>query len=163
MQNRPPALPPLDDSLPDGQKAAESWKRYLRLDDSKVVGKCFWFLLLSLGLIICISDIFVGQLKSELRCTSCGHVSITFDPFWDLSLPIPQDSRRSQVSLSDCLDSFTKEEVLDGDEKPVSANFVLEGEQLFTMFFPDLRIVQNQTSLHKEIFNSEVSFDFGAT
>lgn len=65
-----------------------------------------------------IVDIFVGQLKSTLRCTHCHHSSVTFDPFWDLSLPIPQ--KTGQLRLSQCLDSFTKEETLDGDEKPVS-------------------------------------------
>ncbi|XP_066991120.1 ubiquitin carboxyl-terminal hydrolase 2 [Anabrus simplex] len=93
-----PILTEIDDSLSDQQKAVESWKRYLRMDDSKVV------------------DIFVGQLKSTLRCTVCGHCSVTFDPFWDLSLPIP--SRTGQVRLQQCLDHFTREEVMDGDEKP---------------------------------------------
>lgn len=82
----------------DNQKATEAWKRYLRMDDSKVV------------------DIFVGQLKSTLQCTVCGHCSVTFDPFWDLSLPVP--SRTGQPKLQSCLDAFTKEEVLDGEEKP---------------------------------------------
>ena len=36
------------------------------------------------------SEIFVGQLKSELKFDDCGHRSVTFDPFWDLSLPIPK-------------------------------------------------------------------------
>ncbi|KAJ4444910.1 hypothetical protein ANN_06709, partial [Periplaneta americana] len=93
-----PILTDVDDQLSDQQKAVESWKRYLRMDDSKVV------------------DIFVGQLKSTLRCTSCGHCSVTFDPFWDLSLPIP--ARTGQVRLQQCFDHFTREEVLDGDEKP---------------------------------------------
>lgn len=82
----------------DAEKAAESWQRYLRTENSKIV------------------DIFVGQLKSTLRCTHCGHCSVTFDPFWDLSLPIPQ--RTGQLRLSQCLEYFTKEETLDGDEKP---------------------------------------------
>nr|CAD7586647.1 unnamed protein product [Timema genevievae] len=94
-----PILTDVDEMLSDHQKAVESWKRYLRMDDSKIV------------------DLFVGQLKSTLRCSSCGHCSITFDPFWDLSLPIP--SRTGQLRLQQCLDHFTKEEVLDGDEKPV--------------------------------------------
>ncbi|CAG2053944.1 unnamed protein product [Timema podura] len=93
-----PILTDVDEMLSDHQKAVESWKRYLRMDDSKIV------------------DLFVGQLKSTLRCSSCGHCSITFDPFWDLSLPIP--SRTGQLRLQQCLDHFTKEEVLDGDEKP---------------------------------------------
>jgi len=35
-------------------------------------------------------DVFVGQLKSALTCLTCGYVSNTFDPFLDLSLPIPK-------------------------------------------------------------------------
>ena len=84
----------------DAEKAVESWRRYLRRDDSKIV------------------DLFVGQLKSTLQCTVCGHCSVTFDPFWDLSLPIP--SKSSSIKLQHCLDLFVKEEILDGDEKPVS-------------------------------------------
>ncbi|GJQ85908.1 hypothetical protein Trydic_g21763 [Trypoxylus dichotomus] len=88
----------IDEKLSDAEKASESWQRYLRMDNSKIV------------------DIFVGQLKSTLRCTHCGHCSVTFDPFWDLSLPIPQ--KVGQIRLQQCLDSFTREETLDGDEKP---------------------------------------------
>ncbi len=51
-------------------KARETWKRYLDRDNSRVV------------------DIFVGQLKSCLKCTTCGYASNTFDPLWQLSLPI---------------------------------------------------------------------------
>jgi ubiquitin C-terminal hydrolase len=36
-----------------------------------------------------ITDTFSGQLKSKVTCLSCGHVSLAFDPFMDLSLPIP--------------------------------------------------------------------------
>nr|XP_023013521.1 uncharacterized protein LOC111503460 [Leptinotarsa decemlineata] len=93
-----PIITEIDEKLSDNEKAQESWLRYLRMDNSKIV------------------DNFVGQLKSTLRCTHCGHSSVTFDPFWDLSLPIPQ--RTGQLRLSQCLDSFTREETLDGDEKP---------------------------------------------
>jgi ubiquitin C-terminal hydrolase len=93
-----PILTEIDEKLSDSEKSAESWSRYLRVDNSKIV------------------DYFVGQLKSTLKCTHCGHCSVTFDPFWDLSLPIPQ--RAGQVRLAQCLDSFTREETLDGDEKP---------------------------------------------
>ena len=82
------------------EQAMEAWKRYIRRDDSHLV------------------DLFVGQLKSTLHCTHCAHESVTFEPFWDLSLGIP--SRSGEVSLSECLDAFTKEETLDGDEMPVN-------------------------------------------
>jgi len=88
----------IDSSLSVCEQAMEAWKRYLRRDDSHLV------------------DLFVGQLKSTLRCSHCNHDSVTFEPFWDLSLGIP--SKTGEVSLLDCLDSFTKEETLDGDEMP---------------------------------------------
>jgi len=88
----------IDSSLSVCEQAMEAWKRYIRRDDSQLV------------------DLFVGQLKSTLRCSECSHESVTFEAFWDLSLGIP--ARSGDVSLLDCLDSFTKEEVLDGDEMP---------------------------------------------
>merc|ERR1711962_1362673 len=88
----------IDSSLSVCEQAMEAWKRYIRRDDSHLV------------------DLFIGQLKSTLRCSDCSHESVTFEPFWDLSLGIP--SRSGEVSLTDCLNSFTKEEVLDGDEMP---------------------------------------------
>jgi len=88
----------IDSSLSVCEQAMEAWKRYLRRDDSQLV------------------DLFVGQLKSTLRCSDCGYESVTFEPFWDLSLGIP--SRSGEVSLLDCFESFTKEEILDGDEMP---------------------------------------------
>ncbi|XP_064292958.1 ubiquitin carboxyl-terminal hydrolase Usp2-like isoform X3 [Plodia interpunctella] len=93
-----PILTEIDDNLSDSAKANEAWSRYLRVEESLV------------------GDIFVGQLKSTLRCTHCNHDSVTFDPFWDLSLPIP--SRTGNLKLQQCLQHFTKQEELDGDEKP---------------------------------------------
>ncbi|WAR05211.1 UBP2-like protein [Mya arenaria] len=82
----------------DSEKALEYWNNYLRYDHSRVV------------------EIFVGQLKSELKFDNCGHRSVTFDPFWDLSLPVSRT--RSECDILDCLGLFMKEERLDGDESP---------------------------------------------
>jgi len=101
VMTRPRNLPEIDDDLSDSQKAVETWKRYLRIDNSKIV------------------DTFGGLLKSSLECTHCGYCSTTFEPFWDLSLPIPDSlSHPGKLLLSHCIDLFTKEEVLDGDEMP---------------------------------------------
>ena len=62
------------------------------------------------------SDLFTGELKSKLRCTVCGCISVALDPFWDVSLPIPVNT--GQVQLQACLEMFTKAEVLNGDNKP---------------------------------------------
>uniref|UniRef100_A0AAR2ISH7 Ubiquitin carboxyl-terminal hydrolase 2 n=1 Tax=Pygocentrus nattereri TaxID=42514 RepID=A0AAR2ISH7_PYGNA len=94
-----PRVPVEDfDHLSDDEKAKRMWNKYLEREDSKVV------------------DLFVGQLKSSLTCSECGFCSTVFDPFWDLSLPISKSS--GDVSLIDCLRLFTKEDVLDGNEKP---------------------------------------------
>jgi ubiquitin carboxyl-terminal hydrolase 6/32 len=34
-------------------------------------------------------DLFYGQLKSKVQCTKCNYISISFDPFNIISLPIP--------------------------------------------------------------------------
>ncbi|NXX80836.1 UBP2 hydrolase, partial [Urocolius indicus] len=87
------------DHLPDDEKSRQMWRRYQEREDSRI------------------GDLFVGQLKSSLTCSECGYCSTAFDPFWDLSLPIPKKSY-GEVTLMDCLRLFTKEDVLDGDEKP---------------------------------------------
>ncbi|KAM6295697.1 ubiquitin carboxyl-terminal hydrolase 2 isoform 1-T1 [Aegotheles albertisi] len=96
---RPRASTDTLDHLPDDEKSRQMWRRYQEREDSRV------------------SDLFVGQLKSSLTCSECSYCSTAFDPFWDLSLPIPKKGY-GEVTLMDCLRLFTKEDVLDGDEKP---------------------------------------------
>lgn len=55
-----------------------------------------------------LSDLFCGQLRSEIICHTCRHRSLCFDVFWDLSLPIP----KHKSNLSDCLRSYTEAEEL---------------------------------------------------
>lgn len=94
------AEPP--DCLSDDERANQMWKRYLEREDSKVV------------------DLFVGQLKSCLKCQSCGHRSPTFEVFCDLSLPIPKKGfSGGKVSLLDCFGLFTKEEELNSENAPI--------------------------------------------
>lgn len=62
-----------------------------------------------------IKDLFVGQLKSSLHCTHCEKTSVMFDPFWDLSVPVPSSPN---CKLDKCLELFTVKDVLDGNEMP---------------------------------------------
>ena len=55
----------------DVEASEESWNKHLLRNDSIIV------------------DLFHGQYKSTLVCADCNKVSITFDPFMTLSLPIP--------------------------------------------------------------------------
>ncbi|KAF3933692.1 hypothetical protein ABW19_dt0201868 [Dactylella cylindrospora] len=59
---------------------------------------------------------FQGQFRSQLRCLKCGYTSTTYSPFMYLSLPIPASAKNSGCTLKDCMDEFTKEEILDGDD-----------------------------------------------
>ncbi|XP_036090638.1 ubiquitin carboxyl-terminal hydrolase 21 isoform X2 [Rousettus aegyptiacus] len=93
---------PADPELSDDDRANLMWKRYLEREDSKIV------------------DLFVGQLKSCLKCQACGYRSTTFEVFCDLSLPIPKKGfAGGKVSLRDCFSLFTKEEELELENAPV--------------------------------------------
>ena len=65
-----------------------------------------------------ITDLFLGQFRSTLKCTECQHESVTFEPFWVVSVPLSKDS----VDLQSCLELFVKSEILDGDEMPTCDN-----------------------------------------
>ncbi len=41
----------------------------------------------------------------------CDHESVTFEPFWVVSVPIPKPSSgRHTVDIRDCLDDFVQSE-----------------------------------------------------
>ncbi|KAI5465828.1 hypothetical protein BGZ63DRAFT_420363 [Mariannaea sp. PMI_226] len=47
-----------------------------------------------------IADLFTGMYKSTLKCPECGKISITFDPFNNLTLPLPvEDMWSKQVKF----------------------------------------------------------------
>ncbi|XP_045201160.2 uncharacterized protein LOC123554858 [Mercenaria mercenaria] len=56
--------------------AEDAWQKYLRRNDSIVV------------------DTFQGQFKSTVVCARCSQVSVTFEPFMYLSVPIPHAMER---------------------------------------------------------------------
>lgn len=62
---------------------------------------------------------FQGQLKSCLKCLSCGKESVTFNPFMYLTLPIPvrnaQGQKGGPVYIEECLQKFIEIEILDGE------------------------------------------------
>ena len=64
------------DGRPDDVVAAEFWSAFLQRERSIFV------------------KLFYGQLKSRVQCSLCKHVSITFDPFNVLSVPVPKQSHQ---------------------------------------------------------------------
>ena len=55
-----------------------------------------------------ITDLMYGQLKSTVECLECGNISITFDPFLTLSLPISKPEYMGVAVLK--YDLFRKRE-----------------------------------------------------
>ncbi|CAG9817217.1 unnamed protein product [Phaedon cochleariae] len=70
IEKSDPEFTDIEKILDVNEKALESWSRFLKVENSKIVNN------------------FIGLLKSSLKCTYCGYSSVTFDSFWDLSLPI---------------------------------------------------------------------------
>ncbi|XP_014770306.1 ubiquitin carboxyl-terminal hydrolase 15 isoform X1 [Octopus bimaculoides] len=64
------------ENRPDKEVAEEAWGNYRKRNDSVIV------------------DTFHGLLKSTLVCPQCSKVSVTFDPFCYLSLPLPIKKER---------------------------------------------------------------------
>lgn len=73
--NRVIKKPFVEDIEYNGQKdedlSIESWNNYLKRNQSIIM------------------DLFAGQYKSRLDCPDCKKISITFDPFLSISLPVP--------------------------------------------------------------------------
>ncbi|XP_047977440.1 ubiquitin carboxyl-terminal hydrolase 8-like isoform X1 [Salvia hispanica] len=67
------------DSRPDEQVADEYWTNHLARNDSVIV------------------DVCQGQYRSTLECPLCRKMSVTFDPFMYLSLPLPSTSMRTMT------------------------------------------------------------------
>ena len=57
-----------------------------------------------------IHRMFGGYFRSQVRCTSCGYKSNTYDPFLDLALEV---SKGSLNSISSAIADFTQKETLD--------------------------------------------------
>ncbi|KAM4096275.1 hypothetical protein ACJW30_08G093200 [Castanea mollissima] len=67
------------DDRPDREVADEYWRNHLARNDSIIV------------------DVCQGQYKSTLVCPLCRKVSVTFDPFMYLSLPLPSTTMRTMT------------------------------------------------------------------
>lgn len=70
--------------------ADEAWSNHLKRNDSIIV------------------DFFHGQFKSTLVCPECQKVSVTFDPFSFLSLPLPTKKERTMEVFLIRLDPKSK-------------------------------------------------------
>ncbi|PWA23263.1 hypothetical protein CCH79_00018968 [Gambusia affinis] len=78
------------DGRPDQEVAEEAWRNHRRRNDSVIV------------------DTFHGLFKSTLVCPECHKVSVTFDPFCYLSVPLPVSKERVMEVFFVSLDPHAK-------------------------------------------------------
>lgn len=85
----------LRERMPMVKVSKIEWDRYCHREDSFI------------------SSLFAGQHASRLRCTTCQRTSTTYEAFYSISVEIPE---HGQGDIYQCLQSYTKEEMLSGDE-----------------------------------------------
>ncbi len=74
---------------PDSEVSLEHWEAFVARNKSIIV------------------DLMYGQLKSTVTCLDCNNISITFDPFLTISLPIARPFKLAVVYIP--YDLFTPE------------------------------------------------------
>jgi ubiquitin carboxyl-terminal hydrolase 4/11/15 len=79
IRQKPVTEAPEGGSRPDDEVARAAWVVHKKRNDSIIV------------------DLFQGQYKSTVTCPDCDRVSVTFDPFMMLSVPLPVDKTFSVV------------------------------------------------------------------
>lgn len=60
-----------------------------------------------------ILNVFGGQLRTEILCANCKHISLRFDPILGIDLSLPVD--QSQNNIEQCFDQFMAVEQLNSD------------------------------------------------
>ncbi|KAL2554151.1 ubiquitin-specific protease 8 [Forsythia ovata] len=79
VKRKPYAEAKDEDDRPDEVVADEYWRNHISRNDSVIVDLC------------------QGQYRSSLACPVCKKLSITFDPFMYLSLPLPSTALRKMT------------------------------------------------------------------
>lgn len=154
------------DSMPFLAAANYSWNQHIAKNNSFI------------------TEEFCGQLVSTIECSVCRTKRYAFDPFYDLSIPFPEpedlpggsDQRRSSrfpfplhidrelssCSLNDCINAFTKPEVLAGDNMtdcPTCKQKRESTKRLQVYRFPRILVVHlKRFDNHKKKLRASVDF-----
>nr|GEX29515.1 ubiquitin carboxyl-terminal hydrolase 8 [Tanacetum cinerariifolium] len=121
------------DGRPDEDIADEYWQNHMARNDSIIV------------------DVCQGQYRSTLVCPVCKKMSVTFDPFMYLSLPLPSTSMRTMTLT-----------ILptDGSAQPSSVTVTVpkQGnfEDLLRALGPTCSLGSNETLIVAEVYNNHI-------
>ncbi|XP_015873161.1 ubiquitin carboxyl-terminal hydrolase 8 [Ziziphus jujuba] len=121
------------DGRPDEEVADEYWGNHLARNDSIIV------------------DVCQGQYKSTLVCPVCRKVSVTFDPFMYLSIPLPSTTMRTMtITVLSADGSF--------QPSPYTINVPEQGkfQDLIQALSTACSLGNNETLLVAEIYNSHI-------
>jgi ubiquitin carboxyl-terminal hydrolase 8 len=129
--NRVPPRQPYDEGVSgdgsnDADTAARAWARHTKRNNSQVV------------------QLFHGQCRSQLTCPDCKKVTVVFDPYVSLQVPIPVHNAGSH-SLRECFEMFTEAEILDENNQwfcPNCRKFVCAEKKADIWSVPPVLIIQ---------------------
>ncbi|CAA7061134.1 unnamed protein product [Microthlaspi erraticum] len=133
VKNKPYVEAKDGDGRPDEEVADEYWRNHVARNDSIIV------------------DVCQGQYKSTLVCPICKKVSIMFDPFMYLSLPLPCTSMRTMdLTVMSA----------DGVSLPVSLTVNVpkfgKFEDLHKALVTACSLPEDETLLVAEVFNNQI-------
>ena len=126
------------------EEQSEKWAQYYRARDNSIM-----------------TDLFEGQLMNRLNCLSCGHNSLAFDNFMDLSVEIPRKAVRmlGSIKIEECLEKFIEPEKMidcgykcEGCKKTVSVS-----KDLTIYRFPKILVIHLKRFYHSTMRREKLS------
>eukprot|EP00760_Papus_ankaliazontas_P028346 PhM_4_TR364/c0_g1_i1/m.16314/K11833/USP2; ubiquitin carboxyl-terminal hydrolase 2 len=129
----------------DGESARDQAARWIRYHDERNNS--------------IITELFGGTLQSERKCSVCGYVSRSFDPFLDLSVPVKKSSS-GRTSLQDCLAQYTTPELLSGSERAYCSRCKKHTDstiQLTVYRLPRILVVQLKRFSYGNVLRSKIN------
>ncbi|XP_059089998.1 ubiquitin carboxyl-terminal hydrolase 8-like [Tigriopus californicus] len=94
-----------------------------------------------------IHELFYGQMKSSLKCLSCGFESPKYETFFQLSLNLPLDS--SKCTVRDCLERYLEPESVEW-ACPKCKRSGMNHKKLDIIKFPLILIIHLSRFFHDE-------------
>lgn len=109
-----------------------------------------------------ISKIFQGQLQDSLQCKACGYKSSNYSTFYMLSLSIPKSTnllrKQKKVALEECIEMFTNDEILTGDNAWDCPKCSKKREQLTSVMSNDSVASMPKERKHRLHFSNNFRF-----